>query len=157
MSSFAEESPPLPDLFLIREAATQSIRPIPLAPHSDGLQDFRLRLEKAIVSHHGVAIQALYQTNQVSAAELKLELDRWKQVIDGDGKGGLSLVYKELTYLPPKSHEFWDAKAHRVTTHDVDAFVMVRINQTPIFQLILPLIAVDSKLLIVVSDKSKND
>lgn len=69
MSAFAEESPHLPDLFLKPEAATQSIRPIPLALHSDGLQDFRLRLEKAIASHDGVAIQALYQTDQVSAAE----------------------------------------------------------------------------------------
>jgi len=116
-------------------------------------EDFRDRWEAAIASRELVSVAALYQTNGVSAIELKAELARWRQVVD-EGAKPMPPYLKILSELPPESHAFWTAQAHHLTRHEITAVAMIRFQGG--FQTTLPLVLVGDRLLIVPSDKISN-
>ncbi len=112
--------------------------------------DLKSRLEAAVSSRDVASVAALYQTNDVSPAEMKSELARWRPVL-GKGAKPSPPYLKVLSRLPPESHEFWQAQAHRLTRHQVTAFAIVRFQDGS--QMELPLALVGEKFLIVPSEK----
>ena len=124
--------------------------PAVLAPSFSLFSDFKARLEAVIARREVAGFADLYQTNGVTAEELESELVRWRHMAGEDAKT-VFLFFKELSKLPPESHEFWSAEAHRLTKHEVTHFAFVRSGSR--VRLILPLFVVDDKLLIVPSEK----
>jgi hypothetical protein len=111
--------------------------------------DFKSRLQAAIDTRELASIKALYQTNNVCDEELNSDLTRWQPML-GQDAATLLLYFKDLSTLPPESLEFWSAKAHRLTQHQVTHFALVRSGTA---QLTVPLILADNKFLIVPSEK----
>lgn len=118
-------------------------------PAPSQFSDFKTRLQAAIESREVANIKPLYETNDVKGGELNSELLRWQSMVAQDG-GTLSLYFKDLSKLPPESHKFWSAEAHRLTERLVTHFAFVRCGTV---QLIVPLVLADNKLLIVPSEK----
>lgn len=112
--------------------------------------DLKSRLEAAVASREVASVAALYQTNDVSAVEWKSELSRWRLVLEEGAKPSPPFL-KILSQLPPESHDYWEAQAHRLTRHQVTAFAMVRFQNGS--QMTLPLVLVGDRLLIVPSEK----
>ena len=116
-------------------------------------EDFKNRLEAAVAGRELASIAALYQTNDVSAIELKSELARWQRVV-AEGARPMAPYLKTLSELPPESHDFWEAGALRRTRHQVTHFSIQKfITKTTTDELILPLVLVGDKLMIVPSEK----
>jgi hypothetical protein len=124
---------------------------IPLAPRSNLFSDFGSRLEEGIENRNLIAIQALYQTKAVTAKELELELARWRRVLSNDSNAKVLVQFKELSTLPPKARQIWSEQAHRLTRHGATHLAFVTSGAE--VRLILPLVAVENRLLIVPSDK----
>ena len=106
-------------------------------------------METALESRELASIAALYQTNDVTAAELKSELARWGHACEVGSKP-VSLVFKPLGTLPPESRRFWTEETRCLTRFQVTHVVMVRANE---LALTLPLNLVGDKFLIVPSEK----
>ena len=116
-------------------------------------QDFRDRFEVAFASQELASVAALYQTNGVSALELKSELARWRQVVE-EGAKPMPPYLKIFSELPPEARKHWEAYAHHLTSHQVSAIAAVRFQGG--FQMTLPLALVGDSLLIVPSEKIAN-
>jgi hypothetical protein len=117
--------------------------------------DFKNRLEVALASRELAAVAALYRTNDVTAVELKSELARWQQPV-AEGAKATPPYLKTLSELPPESHDYWEAQAHRVTRHKVTHFALVGYivrGERILRQETLPLVLVGNRLLIVPSEK----
>jgi hypothetical protein len=121
-----------------------------MAPIVAAYKDFSTRLESAVESRELASVAALYQTNGPTAVELKSELARWRQLI-AKGAKARSPYFKSLSHLPPESHQYWEAKAHRWTRHPVTDFAILHFQDGS--QMTLPLFLVGSTLLIVPSEK----
>ncbi len=117
-------------------------------PELDLFSDFRTRLQTALERGDSSGIASLYETNGVTAGELKTEINRWQRVI-GKNSEELTVSFKDLNRLPSESLKFWSTEAHRLTKHEVTHFAVVRSGGG--IGLILPLVIVDNKLLIVPS------
>jgi hypothetical protein len=124
---------------------------IPLAPRSNLFIDFSNRLKAGIEARNLIVIQALYQTNGVTAKELELEFDRWRRVLSNDSNANVSVYFKDLSTLPAKARQIWSERAHRLTRHGATHLGFVQSG--PEIRLMLPLVAVEDRLLIVPSDK----
>ena len=121
-----------------------------MAPLMAAYHDFGTRLETAVESRELASVAALYQTNGVAAVELKSELARWRQLV-AEGAKPRGPFFKSLSHLPPESHEYWEAQAHRLTRHPVTDFAIVQFQGG--YQMTLPLFLVGNTLLIVPSEK----
>jgi hypothetical protein len=142
------------------EPPLDSVRPKDASLETEGKSDPRLwvfwgRLEAAVESRQLDAIAALYQTNDVTAVELKSELARWRQIV-AEGVKPKGPFFKVLSHLPPESHAYWTTNAHRLTRHEVTCFVIAAYmvgGQNKWEQMTLPLVLVGDSLLIVPSEK----
>jgi|ERR1035437_2028148 hypothetical protein len=149
--SRAGEPQILPDYLKSGNSATT--REATPEPRQRPMVDFQKRLEAAIESRDLVVIQALYQTNGIAAEDLKVEMARWPALLRGEAKGGVALWFKELSTLPPQAREIHTERARRLTKYEVTHLVLVRLPAG--YQLTLPLVLVEGRLLIVPSDERK--
>ncbi len=120
-------------------------------PELDLFSDFRTRMQAALERRNSSGIASLYETNGVTAGELKTEMDRWQR-ITGENSKSVSVFFKDLNRLPSESFKYWSTEAHRLTKHEVTHFAIVRSGGGT--GLILPLVLVDNTLLVVPSEKS---
>ncbi len=121
---------------------------------SNFFQDFRSRLQTAVERRDFLAIQRLYQTNGVAEETLKVELGRWKQLLDKYTNVISGMFFKELATLPsPEAYRHWTECAHSLTDREVSHLCGVTFSPGNVVQLVLPLVAADGRLLIVPSDK----
>jgi hypothetical protein len=123
-------------------------------PKENPFSDFRARLRAAVGTRDMAAIKALYQTNGVSAEQLNEELSRWRPMLEGDAASRVSIqnhgcIFRDFS----KSSSIWKHLAERLTTHK--ATHLVQLLTTKDYWM-LPLVEVESRLLIVPSDKSKD-
>ena len=105
--------------------------------------DFQTRLKSAIESRGLAVIQALYQTNGITAEDLKVEMARWPSLLRGEAKAGVALFFKELSTLPPQAREIHTERARRLTKHEVTHLVLVRLPAG--YQLTPPLVLVEGQ------------
>jgi len=112
--------------------------------------DLKTRMEAAVDSGDPASIAALYQTNDVTADELKSELARWRRVL-GDGAKPVSQIFKVLHELPPESNAFWTWQAQRATRHYVTHILFLHFTDGA--QLMLPAVCEPGKLFFVTSEK----
>ncbi|MCX6930692.1 MAG: hypothetical protein NT154_46935, partial [Verrucomicrobia bacterium] len=125
-----------------------------LLPKANPIKDFSDRLNAAIQTQNVAALQALYQTNGLSAQQLNDELSRWQPMLEGDAKSRVSIqnqftVFRDFS----RSNKMWKHLAERLTTHKTTHLVQLK---TTAGTWMLPLIEVEGRLLIVPSDKSKD-
>lgn len=123
------------------------------APSPDHYRAFISHIEVAVGHRDLAAIQALYRTNGVAAAELKSEMSRWPDLLAGEAKQPVAMYFKELSTLPPEAHEAHTGRARRLTTQPVTHLVSVRLPAG--YQVTLPLVLVGDRLWIVPSDKRR--
>jgi hypothetical protein len=121
-----------------------------MAPIKAAYHDFQTRLGRALESRELASVAALYQTNDVTAAELNSELARWRQLV-AEGAEPRPWYFKSLSHLPPESHKHWEARAQRLTRHPVTDFAFVQFQGGS--QMIVPLCLVGNTLLMVPSEK----
>ena len=114
-------------------------------------KDFSNRIEAALESRDSTSIQRLYETTGISSEELNVELARWQEILNADSGGNAAYWVKDLGNLPPKAQRAWNAKARRLTSHDVSHLVFLKYGDARM--LCLPVVANDGRLLIVPSDK----
>jgi hypothetical protein len=126
-----------------------TVSPIP-EPALGQLKDFAARVRAAVESGEVADIDALYQSNGVTAEELNSEWARWKPMVEQNAKT-LLFYFKEICDLPPESRRYWSKKAHDLTQREVTHFAFVRSGNG--VQLILPLAVIDGRLRIVPSEK----
>ena len=95
----------------------------------------------------------------MAAGELKVELARWQQIFADDAPTRVALWFKELSTLPPQARELWTMQARQLTEREVTHLVSVsRASENKLQQvLVLPLVAVEDRLLIVPSDKTNRE
>lgn len=132
-------------------ATEQQPTPVPLASGPNAFTDFQTRIKTAVDRRDWAAFEGLYQTNAVTAVDLKRELARWQPLLAPGAGSELYLYFKELGTLPTTAHQFWSGFAQRLTTHKVTHLVHVQNTVGTAF--ILPLVEVDGRLWIVPSDK----
>jgi hypothetical protein len=113
--------------------------------------NFKKRLETAIASRDLAAIQAFYQTNGIAAEDLEREMARWPFLLCRGTNARVNLFFKDLDTLPPQARAAHTEQAHRLTKYEVTHLVFVGLPAG--YQLTLPLVLVDGRLLIVPSDK----
>ena len=121
------------------------------SPTPDHYRAFFTHFEAAVASRDLGAIEALYQTNSVTAQELKLEMARWPDLLAGEAKERMAWFFKELSTLPPQAREAHTGRAHRLTKHEVTHLASLQLPSG--FRLTLPLVLADGRLLIVPSEK----
>ena len=128
---------------------------VPFAPRPGVFDDFQSRLEAAVAGRDPLAIRALYQINGVAADDLRLEFARWQQQSPSSVEATVSLVFKELSTLPPEARDCWTKIAQGLTKCEVTHLVGVWIRPGVAFRL-FPLVLIGEKLWIVPSDVLSN-
>jgi hypothetical protein len=151
--SWAGEPQILPDY--LKSGSSATTREATPEPRQRLMVDFKTRLEAAIESRDLAVIQALYQTNGIAAEDLKVEMARWPSLLRGEAKGEVGLFFKELSTLPSPARAIHTERARRLTKHEVTHLVLVRLPAG--YQLTLPLVVIEGRLLIVPSDAIKAD
>ena len=149
--SWAGEPQMLPDY--PKSGSSVTTREATPEPGQRLMVDFQKRLEAAIESRDLVVIRALYQTNGIAAEDLKVEMARWPSLLRGEAKVGIALWFKELSTLPPQARVIHTQRARSLTKYEVTHLVFVRLPAG--YQLTLPLVLVEGRLLIVPSDAIK--
>lgn len=119
---------------------------------SSAFIEFRNSLKAAIEQRDWTALKGLYQTNDVTVDQLAEELGRWRPLLEGDPRSAIQTqgtIFRDFSL----SHQSWRNLAERLTTHKATHLVQLR---TSTGYWMLPLIAIDGRLFIVVSDKSRD-
>jgi len=125
-------------------------------PDENPFSEFTNELNAALQAHNVVALQALYQTNSVSAEEMERELARWRPILEGKAKPGVAVqergtIFRDLS----KSNVMWRGVVERATTHKATHLVELYCNKYG-YWLNLPLVEVEGRLCIVPSDKRES-
>jgi hypothetical protein len=123
-------------------------------PEANSFRDFLRRLNAAVETRDMVALQALYQTNGSSAQQLNDELGRWRPMFEEDAKHRVSIQINRCIFRDfSRSNKLWKKLAERLTTHK--ATHLLELMASTGFWM-LPLVEVESRMLIVPSDKSQD-
>jgi hypothetical protein len=132
-------------------ADVDSPTPVPLTPLPAATVDFDARLKLVLANHDPTGIEALYQTNSVTAADRKRELALWRPLFDQPADARVSVFFKEISAMPPAAHQFWTEYIRKLTTHD--ATHLVRLDTMRGTTSVFPLIEIHGRLWVVPSDK----
>ena len=127
--------------------------PVPLSTLPCAITDFEARVKVAVEQRSLVGVEELYQTNAVTADDLKRELARWQPLFAQPGDARVSLFFKELDTLPPKARQVWTDCARGLTTNKVTH--LVHLQNGTATALVLPLVEIDGRLWIVPADKRR--
>ena len=121
------------------------------SPGNNPVVVFEHSLKEAFERADVVAIQALYQTNGLSANELNLELARWRTWFAEDPKPRyLGMMLRTLSI----ANKWWEDRVRALTTHEATHLAGVTCRSEEVTGTIeFPLIEVEGRLLLVVSDK----
>jgi hypothetical protein len=150
--AFSQEVPsPVPHLVVDRQAVSAEGALVNPLPDVNAFRDFEVRLKAAIEARDRSGLESLYQTNGVSAEQLKEEFNRWeprlrlpKVSIRAPG-----CIFRDLD----RANKMWKKLAERLTPHRATHIVQLPTNAG---YWMLPLVEVDGRLLIVPSDKSRD-
>ncbi len=142
-----------PDLGDDHSVTADPRTPVPLTPPPSATMDFATRLKAAVEQHDLAGIEALYQTNGVTSAEMKRELSRWQSLLTHITGTNVSVWFKDIGALQPVAHRVWGDNARRLTTHKVTHLAALSTGTAA--TLVFPLVEVDGKLWIVPSDKAR--
>ena len=141
-----------PGLDVENGVATEQRTPVPLASGPNAFTDFESRVKAVIERRDLAGAGELYQTNTVTAADMKRELARWQPLFAPGAGSNVAMYFKELGTLPsPAARRVWGDYARRLTTHRVTH--LVALSNGTAARLVFPLVEVDGRLWIVPSDK----
>jgi hypothetical protein len=121
------------------------------SPGNNPVVVFGHSLKEAFERADVVAIQALYQTNGLSANELNLELARWRTWFAEDPKPRyLGMMLRTLSI----ANKWWGDRVRALTTHEATHLAGVTCRSEEVTGMIeFPLVEVEGRLLLAVSDK----
>ena len=125
--------------------------PVPLTPSPTAAEDFATHLKSAVERRDLAGLEALYETNRVTSAEMKCELGRWQSLLTNLTSTNVSVFFKDFDALPPGAHRVWSDCAGRLTTHRVTHLAALSTGR--FVALVIPLTQVDGRMWIVPSDK----
>lgn len=155
VNAFSQEAPlGLPGVTVEHQAVSAETVTAGVLPEVNPFADFVDRLKGAIETRDAGMLEALYQTNGVSAAQLTEELNRWEPMLRADANSRVSIqtfrcVFRDLS----RANKKWKKLAERLTSQPATHIIEL---PTSAGYWKLPLVEVKGRLFIVPSDKSRN-